>query len=120
MTDEEKGKVLNALYGYKSFRKIVNTTKPDERHICLRTTDGGLEIVEVEYLKKAINVAEETLTYFELCDEVKGKFLKKFFFERVGWIRLTIDLNISHGTVHYWRNEVLEIAYKIAVKRGLI
>lgn len=120
MTDKEKGDVLNALYGYKTFKKIVSKAAPEERQIYLRTAEGGTECVEVEYLKKAVFVAEKTLEHFELCDETKGKFVRSFFFERVGWIPLTMELNISHGTVHYWRNEVLEIAYKIAVKYGLI
>ncbi|MCM1297624.1 MAG: hypothetical protein NC311_18960 [Muribaculaceae bacterium] len=119
MTDKEKRKVLNALYSYYTYKSLSKNVATGGG-IAIYNDKGGTDYLTKRDLEKAVEIAEGTQTYFELQDEAKAQFVKKFFFEREGWISLTHEIGIAYGTVQNWRSEVIQIASKIARRNGFI
>ena len=114
MTEREQAKVLNALYSYKTFKKIARDEAQWAHGIYINNESGELEYMGGEQITRAVYVSEETRKHFNRIDEIKGKFVELYFFRRVGWLRITSDLPISRSTVFEWRRDVIEIAEKIA------
>jgi uncharacterized protein YhaN len=121
MNQEEHRKVLNALFGYKTFKKYKATATLKTPSLAFaNASDGQIQLISASEIEKAIIVAEKTVAYFELQDDSKGKFVRMYFFERIGWIAIMNEINVAYGTIHYWRKEVIAMAEKIAVKTGFI
>lgn len=121
MKSEKYRKVLNALFGYKTFKKYIQTATKQTTELAFANTENGqIQLISITDLEKAIIVAEKTEAYFDLQDDAKGKFVRMYFFERVGWLVIMNKIGVSYGTIHYWRKEVINVAEKIARKNGFI
>ena len=120
MTEAEKSRVLNALYGYKSFKKY--TESPDLRGggIMLCPETGAYEIITMDDVPKAIKVAELTHFYFDIKDDSQGRFIEMYFFKRISRAEVMHKVGVSYGTIQNWRTEAIEIAERIARKIGFI
>lgn len=114
MTEREQAKVLNALYSYKTFKKIARDEAQRERGIYINNENGELEYMGGEQITRAVYVSEETRKHFNRIDEIKGKFVELYFFRRINRVRISHELSISRSTVFEWRRDVIEIAEKIA------
>lgn len=119
MTDTEKRKVLNALYSYQAYKTILRTSTADGATIIYAERARFIKMNRAE-MEKSIKVAEGTYKYFEIQDEAKARFIKKFFFQHGSWVSTELEIGLSHGTVKNWRNEVIKIAAKIARRAELI
>lgn len=119
MTDTEKRKVLNALYSYQAYKTILRTSTADGAAIIYAENRRVVKIERAEVIK-SVKVAEGTYKYFELQDEAKARFIKKFFFQHGSWVSTELEIGLSHGTVKNWRDEVIRIAAKIARRAELI
>lgn len=121
MTEANSRKVLNALFGYKTFKRyLANSTQASAGLAYSYSGNGQIELISAADLNKAIEVAERTQAYFALQDESKGKFVQLYFFERIGWLQIMDKIGVSYGTISYWRKDVIAIAKKIAVKNGFV
>lgn len=119
MTDKEQRRILNALYSYYTYKSLSGNVAGCGG-IAIYNDKGGTEYLTKRDLNRAVEIAEGTLAYFELQDEAKAEFVKKFFFEREGWISLTHEIGIAYSTVQNWRKDVIKIASKIGRKIGFI
>lgn len=118
MTEAERVKVLNALYGYKKFKRLAGELGGGS--VLISVDDGGVTTMSEEELRLSVAFAERVLDHFDTQDETKGEFVRLYFFERVGWLRLTHTLPISRSTVFNWRREVVRTAERIARKISFI
>lgn len=114
MTEREQAKVLNALYSYKTFKKIAQNEAQRARGIYINNESGELEYMGGEQIARAVLLSEEVRKHFNRVDEYKGKFVELYFFRRVGALSVIHALPISRSTVFEWRRDVIEIAEKIA------
>lgn len=114
MTEAEQIKVLNALYGYKKFKRLIGSLNGG--NVLISVDNGEVAKMSEAELRRAVELAERVHDYFDTQDKTKGEFVQFFFFERVGWIRLVHTLPISRSTVFNWRREVINIAERIARK----
>lgn len=114
MTEREQAKVLNALYSYKTFKKIARDEAQRARGIYIKNENGELEYMGGEQIDRAVLLSEEVRKHFNRVDEYKGKFVELYFFRRVGALSVICTLPISRSTVFEWRRDVIEIAEKIA------
>ena len=114
MTESEQVKVLNALYGYKKFKRLVGPLGGGS--VLISIDDGEVSTMSEAELRLSVMLAERVHDFFDTQDETKGEFVRLYFFERVGWLRLTHLLPISRSTVFNWRREVVNTAERIARK----
>lgn len=118
MTEAEQVKVLNALYGYKKFKPLVGSLGGGG--VLISVDNGEVATMSEAELRLGVDLAERVHDYFDTQDETKGEFVRLYFFDRVGWLRLTHLLPISRSTVFNWRREVVNIAERIARKISFI
>lgn len=120
MTEAEKSRVLNALYGYKNFKRYMESTDVKGGGIMLCAETGAYEFVTIGDVPKAIQLAELTQFYFGIKDDSQGRFIEMYFFRRMGRVEIMHKVGVSYGTIQNWRTEAIEIAERIARKIGFI